>query len=166
MKQLNIDHVLPEHPDQTFTVELESTVFGGHVFVIFFVLEQSLEDGPQQFLPVAPAHAVLVTRLAQGLAVGQNAQGFVGDKLGVGVQILWRRKLLFVASFNAVDGEGLHGANHVQQHEIQLLHLLRAVVQRLARAFDVSILVLKMAKKNVQDLILRWRRFSMVANCL
>ena len=94
---------------------------------------------------------MLVTCLAQGLAVRQNPQGLVGDKLRVGVQVLWRGKLLFVASFNAVDGERLHGANHVEQHEIQFLHLLRAVVQRLSCALGVALLVLKMAKKNVQD---------------
>ena len=88
---------------------------------------------------------------AQVFAVGQHAQGFVGDKLGVGVQILGRGELLLVARLDAFNGQGLHGPDHVEQHEVQLLHFLRAVVQGLTGALHIAVFVLIVAKKNVQD---------------
>jgi hypothetical protein len=59
--------------------------------------------------------------------------------------------LLFVASLDSIDGKGLHGPNHVEKKEVKLLHLLGAVVQGLTGAFDIAVLVLIVAKKNVQD---------------
>ena len=60
--------------------------------------------------------------------------------------------MLLVARLDAFDGKGLHGPHHVEQHEVQLLHLLRAVVQGLTGALGVAVFVLIVAKKNVQDL--------------
>ena len=59
--------------------------------------------------------------------------------------------MLLVSRFDAVNGECLHRPNHVEQHEVQLLHFLRAVVEGLTGAFDIAVLVLIVAKKNVQD---------------
>ena len=152
LEHLKVDHVLAEHPDQALAINLETTLLSGHVFLVLFVVQESAKDGAQQFLTVAPSDPQFVARLPQVLAVGKDAQGFVGDKLGVGVQILGRGQLLFVSHFDAVDGQSLHRSNHVEQHEVQLLHFLRAVVEGLTGAFDIAVLVLIVAKKNVQDL--------------
>ena len=100
---------------------------------------------------IYPAHAQRVARFAKVGAVGKDPQRFVGHKLGVGIQIFGGGKLLLVPSFNAVDGKRLHGPDHVEQHQVQLMHFLRAVVEGLAGALDVAVLVLEIAKKNVQD---------------
>ena len=84
--------------------------------------------------------------LAQRLAVAQGTKGLVGDKFGVGVQVLLAGELLLVPRLNSVNGQPLHGRNHVEQEEVQLPHLFGAVLEGFARLGGVEVLVLVVPK--------------------